>query len=406
VHHPVVSGPGGDLEAGPVVVEARPPEYRLFFGELHCHTEHSSDGSGTLDELYGFARDTAGLDFAAASDHMSFAANCPPEHGHAAAHLDYDLVPRAERWRATAEAARRHHRPGRFVTFLGTEADSVGHDGHRNVYFPTDDLAPVELPSWPPPRGFLAQWAKGRKVLVIPHHPPIWWGAGVYHGSKGLSYGDLPEEAQPVVEVYSRHGTSEHLHNPRPLRGQIPGYFVQDMLAAGHHFGFMAGSDSHQANPGSSRTEGGPFKTLQYRSGLAAVWARELSRQAIWDAIFARRTFATTFPRFVLRFQVNDLFMGQAGVVPFPRRVRVWLASPVVINQVELLRNNEVIHIFSPGGHPMMPAEVEGELEFVDERPTGRPEDFYYVRVTTRSGERAWASPVFARPGRPVSAPF
>jgi hypothetical protein len=28
------------------------------------------------------------------------------------------------------------------------------------------------------------------------------------------------------------------------------------------------------------------------------------------------------------------------------------------------------------------------------------------VRVTTRSGERAWASPVFARPGQPAIAPF
>jgi hypothetical protein len=66
VHHPVVSALGTDLEAGPVEVGARAPEYRLFFGELHCHTEHSYDAFGTLDEFYDHARRTAALDFAAA----------------------------------------------------------------------------------------------------------------------------------------------------------------------------------------------------------------------------------------------------------------------------------------------------------------------------------------------------
>jgi hypothetical protein len=397
VHHPVVSALGTDLEAGPVEVGARAPEYRLFFGELHCHTEHSYDAFGTLDEFYGHARRTAGLDFAAATDHMTFATGRPGYAEHPACDPDYPFEEFPARWRAIAEAARRHHEPGEFVTFLGVEADSVGHAGHRNVYFMNDDEPPVRLPAWPPPAGFLAEWVRGRNVLVIPHHPPIGWGPGIFRDRKGLVYGELPDEVQPAVEIYSRHGGSEHLDCRRPLRGQIPGHFVRDFLAAGHRFGFIAGSDSHQCNPGTSRQEGGPFKTLQYRSGLAAVWARALTREAIWEAIFARRCYATTYPRFVLRFRVNDLFMGQAGAAEWPRRVRIELSSPVDINEIEIVRNNEVVHIFPPTGHPPMPAEPEGVFEFVDEKPTGRAEDFYYVRVTSRSDERAWASPVFAK---------
>ncbi|MCD6364798.1 MAG: DUF3604 domain-containing protein [Planctomycetes bacterium] len=394
VHHPVVSGPGGDLEIGPVVVLKDAPEYRLYFGELHCHTEISCDGCGTLDDFYRFARDTAGLDFAAATDHMTWAGNRTGFETHPSAHPDDDRSKRTQVWRATAEAARRYHQPGRFVTFLGTEADTTGLAGHRNVYFPDDEAEQVNYPAWPPPKDFLSRWVKGRKVMVIPHHPPIAWGAGIFPNGDGLQFSDLDDEVQPVVEIYSRHGTSEFLNNPRPLRGQIPGCFAQDMLAAGHHFGFIGGSDSHQANPGSSRSDGGPFKTLQYRSGLAAVWARELTRESIWEAIFARRCFATSYPRFVLRFQVNDLFMGQAGIAEYPRRVRIWLASPVDVNQIELIRNNETIHVFAKGGHEVA---IEGEMAFDDEEPSGRMEDFYYVRVTSRGGERAWASPIFAR---------
>ena len=41
---------------------------RIFWGDVHGHTAHS-DGKGTLDEYFTYARDTATLDFVIVTDH-------------------------------------------------------------------------------------------------------------------------------------------------------------------------------------------------------------------------------------------------------------------------------------------------------------------------------------------------
>jgi len=397
---PVACSPLGTSEVGPIEITPEPPEYRLYFGELHAHTELSYDAAGTLDELYTFARDTACLDFTSATDHMTAAVGRPGygTHGGGIPGTRFDRFP--TRWQATQDAARRYHEPGRFVTLLGFEFDTSGHSGHRNLYFKGDEAACIAFPTWPPPKGFLRDWAEGRDdIMIVPHHPPIRFTPGIVTDAPGLEYDTIHEAVQPFVEIYSKHGTSEYLHNPRPLRGQIPGHFVQDALNAGLHLGFVGGSDTHQANPGSSLTEPGPYQTLQYRSGLAAVWARDLTREALWEAFFARRIYATSYPRAILRVDVNDVPMGQIGTSPYPRQVRVFLAAPTEVNSVALVKNGEVIALDAGTTTALLRDSASPEITFIDETPSSRPEDHYYVRVTLSNGERLWSSPVWVRDG-------
>jgi hypothetical protein len=400
VFYPMV-GVGGALScAGPVEVTAGAPPLRLFFGELHAHTELSYDARGEVDEFYEFARDTAGLDFASITDHMAGAINRTGDPGHASTSpaLSYDTMPR--RWAATVEAARRFHAPGRFVTFVGFEADSVGPANHRNLYWKSDDPEPYDMAGREHDTvERFNTWCKGRDVLVVPHHPAIWWNPGPVSPRGACRFEEGPADKQPIVEIYSKHGTSEHPGNHRPLRGQAAGGFVWDMLEAGHRFGFVAGSDTHWGNPGSSSPEAGPFDTLQYRSGLAAVWARELTREAIWEAIFARRTFATSYPRVILRFRVGGVEMGAEGTAPYPRQIELDLYSPLHVNRIELIRNAEVIAAHPPRNHPPMPAYAQGRIRMQDASPTGKPVDWYYVRVWMANGERAWSSPVWLAGG-------
>jgi hypothetical protein len=396
VFYPMV-GVGGRLTcAGPVEVTAAPPPLRLYFGELHAHTELSYDARGEVDEFYQFARDTAGLDFASITDHMAAAVNRAgtPAHGSCSPGLSYARMPR--RWAEIVQAARRFHEPHRFVTFLAFEADSVGPANHRNIYWKTGEGEPYDMQGRE--HGTVEQfkaWCQGRDVLVVPHHPAIWWNPGPARGQGACRLEEGPADKQPIVEIYSKHGTSEHAGNHRPLRGHAGGGFVWDLLEAGHRFGLVAGSDTHWANPGSSSIEAGPFDTLQYRSGLAAVWARELTREAIWEAIFARRTFATTYPRVILRVRAGDVRMGQEGACPHPRRLEVELFSPLHVNRVELIRNAELIAAHPPESHPPMPAYSQGSFGFDDPAPTGRPVDWYVVRVWMANGERAWSSPLW-----------
>ncbi len=399
VYYPVVQSPFGTRAFGPVEVQESTPRYRLFFGELHVHTEISYDAAGSLDEVYRYARDVSCLDFAAAADHMTGAAG---QHGPCMHQAGSPGIFRERfdgRWKTTVDAARRYHEPERFVTFIGFEADTTGPAEHRNVYFLGDEPDEMVLPSFPPPRDFLAKWLKGKKVMAVPHHPAISWIPGIHRGG-GLNMDEVPAEYQPMVEIYSKHGTDEFLDNHRPLRGQKKGHFVQDFLEQGHKFGFIGGSDSHQANPGSSLIDAGPFRTLQYRSGLCCVWATQLTREALWEAFFARRVYATTYPRVILRFGVDELFMGEVGASPYPRRVWMEIYSAEEVNRIEVIKNGRMLAAIPPTPHPKKPNATQGIFSVEDSRPSRRKEDYYYLRIWLDNGERVWSTPVWVSNGR------
>jgi hypothetical protein len=214
------------------------------------------------------------------------------------------------------------------------------------------------------------------------------WRAGTQDGG-GLVYGDMPDSQQPVVEICSKHGTSEYLNNERPLRGQCKGSFVSDFLEAGHRFGFIGGSDTHLANPGSPLHEG-PYATLRFRAGLACVWARGLTRAAIWQALRDRRCYATTGPKIGLRFWVGELFMGQEGSADGAREIRVQAHGEAPIVLMEIVKNGRVVSRWDPHR-----PRLDAELQHTDAEGRERETDCYYVRVRQHDGEWAWSSPVW-----------
>ncbi len=370
--------------------------YNLYFGEIHAHCEISFDAARSLDEVYQYARDTAALHFAAAADHQTAIKNLTGYATHGASLPMFEMKDMPARWQLTCDKARQYNDPGRFVTFPGFELVPSGNPGHRNLYFLEDYPQMLKAPDgWQPwQQDILNPYLKKHKALVIPHHPAISWGSMVSKkfAGEGLVYSDVEGKHQPVVEIYSKHGSSEYFGARRPLRGQVLGHFAADFLAAGHKFGFIGGSDTHQGNPGSSLSRSGPFTTLQYRNGLAAVWARELTRESLWQAIFARRTFATSYNKSIVLFYVNDLFMGEEGVIKGPRTIRLKVLSAEKIIKVEIIKNNRVIA--AENTHQPMP---DFELELVDKKKSGRKEDFYYARVIETEGDIVWSSPVWVR---------
>jgi hypothetical protein len=78
------------------------------------------------------------------------------------------------------------------------------------------------------------------------------------------------------------------------------------------------------------------------------VWAKELGRDSLWEAIKARRTYALTGDQIVLKFAVNDQPMGSILPAAEERRIEVSVVGGGTLDYVELLHNNCPIHRWSP----------------------------------------------------------
>ena len=172
-----------------------------------------------------------------------------------------------------------------------------------------------------------------------------------------------------TVELFSVHGSSECYR----CAGRVPhpkkGAFVLDALLRGHRLAFIGSGDSHSGHPGRMP------RLRPYRTGLAGVWARALTREAIWEAIETGRSFATTGSRVVPRLE------READLLRFDVRAASEIAK------LEIVKNGRVAH--------------RRTLSAVEVRDTWRdpepPEsgDFYYLRVTEADGHMAWTSPIY-----------
>ena len=353
--------------SNPIVIRENPKE-RLYWGEIHGHTE-LSDGNGTPEEHYEYARGVALLDFAAITDHIT--------------HADGDA--NVTKWEVSRRATDAFDSPGKFVTLHGYEPWFGPLDfryAHANVYFP-DGRAPY-IPMERPKEEVWAEVAKYGGIIV-PHHTG--------YGRPGMRMKDWEAfrwEGSPLVEIFSAHGNSEAFDAEKPLIDKTEGAFVQDALEKGLKLGFVGGSDYHQAFIG-SRIKLGEFPAninachFQYRCGYTGVWANRLDRESIYEAMLRKRTYATSGGRMIIMFSVNGAQPGET-VRGGQAKIHVFAAGEGMLDKIEVVKNNEVIHVREPGA-------LWAEFDLEDKADPG--DGFYYVRVRQRDGELGWSSPIW-----------
>ena len=268
-------------------------------------------------------------------------------------------------WRLIKEAAERHNEPGVFTTFAAYEYSPAMVDRgkhHRNVIFRgsvTPDYtvsaydADSEIDLW---KQLDANCGEGCEFLTIPHNPNKSWGlAFASETIDGIPYTRddwrLREKFEPLVEMFQIKGNSECVLGfgatdeecgfeqffPVCEEGQTtlcihPTSMVRDGLKKGlvlekelgfnpMKFGLMASTDTHNSNPGDAEEwdyrganawMGSPAKVrlqdgmrqpkVTNPGGLAAVWAPENTRDALFDAMSRREVYATSGTRMSLRF--------------------------------------------------------------------------------------------------------
>jgi hypothetical protein len=108
---------------------------------------------------------------------------------------------------------------------------------------------------------------------------------------------------------------------------------VQRALDLGHVVGFIASSDGHDSFPGA------------YNRGLAAIYAPELTREALWDALWQRRTYAVTGDRIRLDFLLNGHPMGRVASAAAwqPRQMKIEVDGWDCLDTVEIIKNGSVV---------------------------------------------------------------
>jgi len=349
----------------------------VYWGEIHVQG-YDSIGVGTTEEAFEWGRDVEGLDFCSTANHYGGR---------------YPVTP--ERWAALVETTNRFDDPGEFVTLVGFEG---GGSTDRNVYFPGETgefySAKGNEPSivredgeWVAvdERYRTAEELWGRldefdgDALAFPHHPKT--------AGNQTDWDAFHDEYQRLVEIYSAWGNSE-VGGPHSVRTG---------LRRGHRVGFTGGTDTHEVQPGN-----GPHE-FDHGSGLTAVYADALTRDGIFEALSARRTYATTGTRPLLDVDVNGLTMGEERAATpddhDARTVSVRAAAATDVEAVDIVRNGSVVATREPDGERVA-VEWTDEDPLADhlqsrDHPDGRSTAFYYVRLRQADRHVAWASPVW-----------
>ena len=332
-------------------------DYQLFIGDMHTH-DFQSTAEGYPADCYRWGRDEKRLDFQALPIQV---------------HRWIDN----EKWTIGKHMNEYFLDEGKFVTFLSFEwqhsqyGDKVIHFlGGDMPYLPIDDPRYADPPS-------LYEALRGTDAFIISHHPGYEMDLHV----PGTRWETVQTDIDRLAEIWSMHGSSEGFDpTDRPIVPPRRPGGVYDGLRQGAHMGIVAGSDTHTARPGGSVGEPRP-----YWGGLCAVWARELTRRSLFEAFKARRTYALTGSRIVLRFSVNDAFMGSDCELSDVRRLVVKTWAPARIKTIQLLRDAEMVKEFAPG-------TASATVEYIDRWATP---SFYHCRVELQDGQKAVCSPVW-----------
>ncbi len=346
---------------------------RLFWGDLHSHCSISY-GEGTVAQALARARDQ--LDFCSITGH-AFWPDMPQDRDRYAGIIDYHregFARLATNWDQLIDEQRDASQPGRFLALPSYEWHSLEYGDH-NVYAAGPGLALTDAPNL----AALREVARAARGIMIPHH------IGYAAGYRGLDWQHFDAALSPFVEIYSLHGCSESEDAPYPMLHDMgPRDWNSTATAgwaAGHRFGVIASSDHHGGYPGS------------HGDGRVGVWARELTREAIWEAFLARRVYAVTGDKIQARLRVDGAEMG-AEVRSNRPQITVDVQGSDAVDYVELLKNDLVWKRFYP--HRRTATELE---------PQSRRR--YRLRVTWGWGQKdrrtPWSFELRLSDGRIVS---
>ena len=298
-----------EAEGNPLKCVEAHGAYRPFWGDLHGQSEETV-GTNPVSSYFRFAREAALVDFAG--------------------HQGNDFQITENVWTEIRKQANTQYEPGRFVAFVGYEwSANTPLGGDHNVYYPGAD-GPLHRSSHvliPDKSDIdtdcthikdLYAALNGEDVLLVPHV------GGRY---ANLKWHDA--KLEQVIEVYSEWGEFE--------------WFLREALEKGYRVGFVAGSDDHKGRPGAAHPGSGSFGVY---GGLTCIYAGELTRKGLWEALKARRCYGTTGQRILLEVNADGHPMGSAYQASEPPNISVRVLGTAPIERVDIFRGLKQVYTF------------------------------------------------------------
>jgi hypothetical protein len=349
-------------------MQANGKTYRILRGDLHRHTELSTDGAGdgALDDLYRYTLDAAQMDYAHVADHQMGDDN------------EYN-------WWMTQKSNDLYFLPGRFVPLYGYERSVPYPNGHRNIVWATRGKAVLPID------------AKERKGAVnsgsvVYPYLKLTDGIATSHSSatpQGTDWRDNDPALEPMVEIYQGFESSyEHEGAPRAWKagektvhtGLRPDGYVWKAWAKGYKLGVQSSSDH-----------------VSTHTSFACVVAEQLNRESLIEAMRKRHVYAAT-DAIILDFRADlsggEVILGDIADSSSAPRLVVKILGTATIKQIDVVKNNEYVHQLKPG-------TKEVSFTFTDaafgEGPTPDKSNYYYVRAEQEDGELVWSSPIWVK---------
>jgi hypothetical protein len=344
---------------------ARGKTLHVYRGDLHRHTDISIDGigDGSLMDLYRYGLDAAALDFILVSDHNM---------GH-----DNEYS-----WWRTQKSNDLYCLAGSFVPLYGYERSVPYPQGHRNVIWAERGHRTLPLPI------MANQEQRAKDTANVYAYLQETNGICTSHTSatnQGTDWQGHNDRLEPFVEIFQGfHASYEAPGAPkapdastREVHGPLkPEGFVSNALRKGYKLGFQASSDH-----------------VSGHVSYACVWAEELSRKGLMDAMRKRHTYGAT-DNLVLDMRMGTLGMMGDQVRTVKPELDVVALGTGPIDRVDVLRDSEVVESVRPDKNP-----EEVRFHWEDPSPIRRQGPvYYYVRVVQVDGQLAWASPIWVYP--------
>ncbi len=357
----------------------------LFWGQLHGENE-KYDTMEDIEPCLRSLRDEEAMNFFATSNPE------PTEE------TSNDV------WKQVVNNVAQFNEEDRFVSMLGFQWQGEDNEEGLRQFIYAKDSKPLLRKK--------ESKNSALKKIYRTHTPKELLAIPCFTGSSlaPFDFKDFNPEFERVVEIYNAWGSSEctaKQGNPFPINSKkkkgataFDKGTIRHALNQGHRFGFTAGGLDDRFTYENLIDEG----QKQYSPGITGIMAPQFSRDALFEALYQRRTFATTGPRMLLGLNLANAPIGsELSTLQKPglivnRHISGFAVGTEDLEKIEIIRNGEVLSTFKPDSS-------EFSFTYDDMDPLGdvvlppgsneTPFVYYYLRVFQKDGHIAWSSPIW-----------